>query len=240
MRIVAVIPTYNERDNIPLLIERLLTVKASLMPDELELLFVDDNSPDGTASVIGESMKRNEFIHLMQREGKQGLGTAYLAGFRHSFENLSPSILVQMDADLQHPPEVIPSLVNENAKGADLVLASRYVKGGGVEGWNWRRVLVSKTANWLARTIVGLHAHDATTGYRAMNRRAVEQLLMSKFSASGFAYQVETIKLIQEKGMKIVEVPFTFKARTLGKSKLSSSEIFKFLRTVIGLRFRKL
>ncbi len=237
---VVVIPTYNERENIGALVDRLDSARGSLKPVDLQVLFVDDSSPDGTASEVRRLMATFEFVHLLERQGKLGLGTAYRDGLQSSMRQFGPDILVQMDSDLQHPPEKVPELVSAVMGGADLALASRYVPGGGVKGWSRRRRLVSGGANFLARTILGLKAHDVTSGFKAFSKRGAQALLEAKLSASGFSYQVETVKVMKDRGLALVEVPFVFEQRLSGSSKLSSREILGFLKTVARLRFTKL
>ena len=236
-RAVVVLPTYNERENVPAVIDRVIPIRDEVKPIDFHVLFVDDNSPDGTGDVIRKLIERNDFIHLLTRKGKLGLGTAYLDGFRFALEVLDASIVLEMDSDLQHPPEKIPELIKTVEGGADLVIASRYVRGGGQRGWSRRRVIVSKGANWLARFVLQLGVKDVTTGFRAMDAKAARELVNSKLSSSGFSFQVETMKILKDKGMKITEIPFIFETRAFGKSKLSRSEITRFAKTVFRLRF---
>jgi dolichol-phosphate mannosyltransferase len=236
-RAVVVLPTYNERENVPAVIDRVIPVRDEVKPIDFHVLFVDDNSPDGTADVIRKLIERYDFIHLLTRKGKLGLGTAYVDGFRFALEVLDASIVLEMDSDLQHPPEKIPELIKTVEGGADLVIASRYVRGGGQKGWSRRRVIVSKGANWLARFVLQLGVKDVTTGFRAMGAKAARELVNSKLSSSGFSFQLETIKILKDKGMKITEIPFIFETRAFGISKLSRSEITRFAKTVVRLRF---
>ena len=237
-RAVVVLPTYNERENVPAVIDRVLPVKDAVKPIDLHVLFVDDDSPDGTGDVIKKLIGRYDFIHLLTRKGKLGLGSAYSDGFRYALDVLGASIVLEMDSDLQHPPEKILELIRTVESGADVVLASRYVKGGGQKGWNRRRVIVSKAANWLARFVLQLGVKDVTTGFRAMNAKAARELANSKFPSSGFSFQLEAIKILKDKRMKIIEIPFIFEPRAFGKSKLSRLEITRFAKTVFRLRFR--
>lgn len=231
------LPTYNERENVPPVIDRIIPVRDAVKPIDLHVLFVDDGSPDGTGDVIRKLMERYDFIHLLTRKSKLGLGTAYADGFRYALEVLDVSIALEMDSDLQHPPEKIVEMIKAVEGGADLVIASRYVRGGGQKGWSRRRVIISKGANWLARFVLQLGVRDATSGFRAMDAKAVGELLNSKLSSSGFSFQLETLKILKDKEMKITEIPFTFEARAFGKSKLSRSEITRFAKTVFRLRF---
>jgi dolichol-phosphate mannosyltransferase len=235
---VVVTPTYNEKENIRPLVNRLISVKDSLQGLELNILFVDDKSPDGTAEVIKGLMKESPFVFLLERSSRRGIGTAYIDGFRYAMERFHPSFYIQIDADLQHPPEKITEFVNMLEKGSDVVLGSRYVKGGGIEGWSWRRRMISKGANWLARFLLGLELKDVTTGFKVINAKAVEALKDAKLSSSGFSYQVESLILFKKKGLKIVELPFVFEERVKGQSKLSIGEIWQFIKSIMMMRFK--
>ena len=205
---------------------------------ELHLLFVDDGSPDGTAAEISRLAKGDPHVHLLEREGKMGLGTAYLDGFRRAIETIDPAVFVQMDSDLQHPPETLKLLVEAVLRGADVAVGSRYIEGGSFEGLKGRRKLISKGANWLARNILGLRVHDTTTGFKALDRKAVDSLLKTKHYSSGFIFQVESLYIFKQSGLKMVEVPFVFELRERGTSKMSEKEVWEFFRSVIAMRFR--
>ena len=237
MKVVLVIPTYNERQNIGSLVERISQIQATLPNRRLNILFVDDGSPDGTASEVERLATAHEHIHLLERPEKRGIGTAYLDGFREAIAKIDPSVFVQMDADLQHPPERIGDLVTA-LEDSDVALGSRYVPGGGIEGWSWKRRVLSRGANWVARVVLGLSVKDATTGFKALNRRSVDLLIGVNLSSSGFIYQVESVYLFERNGLRIREVPFIFEQRTRGESKLSLEEIFEFLVRLIVIRMR--
>jgi dolichol-phosphate mannosyltransferase len=182
---------------------------------------------------------RPEF-RLLEREGKKGLGTAYIEGFRSVVESLDPDVIVQMDADLQHPPEVLESLVDKVTSGAaDVAIASRHVKGGSFKGLNWRRMAISKGASWFSRTVLGLAVKDSTTGYKALSRRAVECLFAHPPRSVGFIFQVESLYILKKNGFRLVEVPFTFEERAKGASKMGGGEILEFFLGVLSIRFRK-
>jgi dolichol-phosphate mannosyltransferase len=235
--VVVVLPTFNEKDNVGRVVEKLSAVRDSLGLD-MQILFVDDGSPDGTAEAIAAVMKQLSYVHILERGAKKGLGTAYIDGFRYARDLLHPSVYVQMDADLQHPPERVGPLTEAIRGGADVAVASRYIPGGSVKGLNRRRRIVSWGANWLARNILGLRLHDATTGFRALNARAVDILLQVKLYSSGFIYQVESLYAFRQNGMRMVEVPFVFETREKGESKMSGGEVGEYFKSVIQMRFR--
>lgn len=237
MKVVVVIPTYNERQNIGSLVERISQTLTTSADRRVHILFVDDGSPDGTATEVERLATAHQHIHLLERHEKRGIGTAYIDGFREAIAKIDPSVFVQMDADLQHPPERIVDLVTALGN-SDVALGSRYVPGGGIEGWSWRRRLVSRGANWLARVVLGLSVKDATTGFKALNRRSVDILIGLNLSSSGFIYQVESVFLFERNGLMIREVPFLFKQRIHGESKLSLQEIFEFIARIIVIRMR--
>jgi dolichol-phosphate mannosyltransferase len=235
---VVVVPTYNEKENIGPLVEQLTNLRASLAQVDLQVLFVDDSSPDGTGAEVEEMKKTHGFIRLLSRKEKKGIGTAYLDGFRYASENLDPKVFVELDADLQHPPDKVRDLLGALDGGADAAVASRYVEGGGQAGWSWQRRLVSKGANWLARTILGLHVKDCTSGFRAFDRSAVEEVLRAKIPTSGYAFQVATLYVLKKRGLRTVEVPYTFGVRKRGSSKLTFAETVRFFGQLLWLRFK--
>lgn len=237
MSVVVVVPTYNERENIAPLFERLAAIRSTLGAD-LHLVFVDDGSPDGTGAEISRLVKEHDYVHLLEREGKMGLGTAYIDGFRHAIEAFDPAVFVQMDSDLQHPPERVKPLVDAVKEGADVAVGSRYIEGGSFEGLKGSRKMVSRGANWLARSVLGLPIHDTTTGFKALDRRAVDAILGVKLHSSGFIFQVESLYVFKQNGMKMVEIPFVFELRERGTSKMSEKEAWEFFRSVLAMRFR--
>lgn len=223
------VPTYNERDNIAPLVDG---VKAAAVQD-LDLLFVDDNSPDGTGSVVKELSEKERWVHLLQRPGKMGIGSAYQDGFRKALESLDPDVLVEMDADLQHPPAVIRELIVGIESGADVAVASRYIEGGGTEGWGLGRRLVSKGANWFARFFLGLSVRDCTSGFRAYNASTARKVVETRLPAKGFEFQVAVLHQLRRETK--LEVPYTFRARKVGKSKLGLVDMVRFLFSVLRM-----
>lgn len=232
MNACVVVPTYNERENIKPLLERLRKVG---IPG-LNVLFVDDSSPDGTAEAIRGEMAKDPAVHLLVRSGKKGIGSAHITGFSEAMKNLGAEILLEMDADLQQPPEKIPDLIASVASGADVAVASRKVEGGGAVGWSiWRRA-VSRGANFYARVLLGIPVRDCTSGFRALNRKAALALVESEAQASEYYFQVASLYLLKRLGMKMAEIPFVFGGRTAGRSKLSTREIVSFFFGVLKLR----
>jgi dolichol-phosphate mannosyltransferase len=234
-RLLVVIPTYNERENIRPLIQRLREVfHGSSISGHI--LVVDDNSPDGTADLVSDISSTDNKVHLYRRSGKMGIGSAYIEGFRWGTENVAPEIFVQIDADLSHPPEKVIDLANGVLKGNDVCLGSRYDGGGGVEKWPTRRKIVSKTANWLANKILRLEIKDATTGFRALNRKAVETILDYRVSSKSYSYQIESLYIMKKENLAITTVPYFFSDRKYGKTKLGARDVISFLSHLISLR----
>jgi len=238
-RVAVVVPTYNEKENIEEFRRRLEPVLES-MGGRMTVLFVDDNSPDGTGAEIRRLMQSTPEFRLLERDEKKGLGTAYLEGFRRALESLDPDMVVEMDADLQHPPEVLEALVDKVASGgADVAIASRHVTGGSFKSMNWRRRTISKGASWFSRTVLGLGVKDTTAGFKALRKSAVECLLAHPPRSTGFIFQVESLYILKKNGFKMVEIPFTFEERATGASKMGGGEVWEFFLGVLSIRFRK-
>ncbi len=225
-----VVPTYNERENIVTLVNE---VKRAAIPC-LSLLFVDDTSPDGTGDAIREVSSGESWVSLSVRPAKKGIGSAYQDGFREAISTANPDIVVEMDADLQHPPSAIERLVLAIQGGADVAVGSRYVPGGSVSGWSLQRRAASKGANAFARLLLGLNVADTTSGFRAYSRAAAQSLSEAKLPAKGFEFQVASLHLLKAK-MKIVEVPYEFSARMSGKSKLRLADVVRFFIAVVKI-----
>lgn len=235
MRALVVTPTYNERENLPALIER---VKRSV--PEGEILVVDDSSPDGTGSLVREIARSDPRVSLLDRKAREGLGPAYVAGFREGVRR-GYDVLVQMDADLSHPPERIPALL-EALRGADLALGSRYVEGGRVKNWGALRRLVSKGGSLYARTLLGLPIRDLTGGFKAWRREALVEIGLAgerstrPIRSGGYTFQIETTWRAWLAGLRIREVPFVFTDRTRGHSKMSWGIFLEAVLLVWALR----
>jgi dolichol-phosphate mannosyltransferase len=223
MRVLVMLPTYNEIENIQDVLER--TRRA--LPDA-DVLVIDDGSPDGTAEQaekLGEELVSDlgggsGRIEVLRRASKSGLGSAYRAGFRIGLAR-GYDVMIEMDADLSHDPAVLPQLVDAVERGADLAIGSRYVSGGAIPDWKWLRRMISRGGGLYARIMLGLSVHDATAGFRAYHRRLLSQLDLDSVRADGYGFQVEMTYLTEQVGGRIVEVPITFRDRSLGHSKMS-------------------
>ncbi|MFT4147821.1 MAG: polyprenol monophosphomannose synthase [Micrococcaceae bacterium] len=217
MKILVVIPTYNERENLPLIISRL---RASV--DDAHVLVVDDNSPDGTGEVADKLAAEDECVHVLHRKEKNGLGGAYVAGFTWGIER-GYDVLVEMDADGSHQPEQLPLLLAETEKGADLVIGSRYVKGGKVVNWPPHRLALSYGGNLYIRALMGTGIHDITAGYRVYTKDCLEKIDYKTIQSQGYSFQTELARRCFKAGCTIVEVPITFVEREIGESKMDTS-----------------
>jgi dolichol-phosphate mannosyltransferase len=228
----AILPTYNEAANLPRLVEAL----TSLVRD-LRLLVVDDASPDGTGALADALAAREPRVRVLHRVGERGLGTAYLAGFREALANGAEALLT-MDCDFSHDPAAVPRLL-EALPGADLVIGSRYVRGGRIEGWPAQRRFISKTANAFVHALFGLPAADCTSGFRLYRRGVVEGIPWERVRSTGYSFLVESLYWAARQGqVRIVEVPICFKDRQLGKSKLGWREAVFGARNLLQLWLR--
>jgi len=223
------IPTYNEATNILLLLDQIFT-----SAPEVEALVVDDSSPDGTGELVRERMLKEPRLNVLARPGKQGLGTAYMAGFAYGLQHEFEQILT-MDADLSHPPDRVPALLAAVDAGAHVSVGSRYVPGGAIRGWGPGRRLLSATANTFARSMLGLRTHDCTAGFRCYSLRALQFIVTQPLRSSGYSALIELLTRCERAGFSIVEVPITFVDRLRGRSKISQQEITRAMLTVIRL-----
>lgn len=230
MQVTVIIPTYNERENIESLARQLLD-----LPAGLQVVVVDDNSPDGTGEIADRLAAENEGrVSVVHRPAKLGLGTAYIAGFRHALAHGADAILT-MDADFSHHPRHIPAMLARLEEGYDLVIGSRYVPGGGTKDCTLPRKLLSWGANSFARAMLGLKAHDATAGFRCYRREVLETVGLDEIRSSGYSFLIEMLYRTQRRGWRVAEVPILFHNRRLGQSKVSRSEIFRAIQTVLRL-----
>jgi dolichol-phosphate mannosyltransferase len=229
---IVVSPTYNEKKNINELIQRVL---ASY--NNIEILIVDDNSPDRTADLVKSLMENNPKIHILERSAKLGLGTAYCAGFKWALENGFDRI-IQIDADMSHNPDDISTLLFES-ETSDLVIGSRYVNGVNVVNWPLQRLILSYVANLYAQMITGLPIKDTTGGFKCFRARVLESIDFSKITSTGYSFQIEMNFISWVSGFKIKEVPIIFSDRTVGESKMSRSIIWEAIYMVPLLKLRK-
>lgn len=219
-RTLVVIPTFNELENLPLILGRLHKAQ----PD-VHVLVVDDSSPDGTGKLADELASQDpERLHVMHRTAKAGLGAAYLAGFAWGLSR-QYTVLVEMDADGSHAPEQLYLLLDAVDDGADLAIGSRYVRGGAVRNWPWHRRALSKTANTYARLLLAVGIRDVTAGYRAYRREVLEKIDLAAVDSRGYCFQVDLTWRTVNSGFTVVEVPITFTEREFGVSKMSGSSI---------------
>ncbi|MQG38318.1 MAG: polyprenol monophosphomannose synthase [SAR202 cluster bacterium] len=235
LKVAVVVPTYNESETLPQLIEKVVAQGI----DGLGFIVVDDGSPDGTGAIAdGLADEFTGVFIVLHREGKQGLGTAYMAGFQTALDAGAQNI-VEMDADLSHPPEVLPGLIAELDE-ADVAVASRYTPGGGVDpGWSWARKQISYWGNVGIRLILGLEVKDATAGFKAFRRTALERIGLDRLRLSGFGFQAEVAYRCEQTGLKVVEHPYVFMERTAGKSKMSFGIVVEAFFRLSWLRIRR-
>lgn len=232
LKIVIVIPTYNEAENIEVLLEKILALGLS----DSKIIIIDDSSPDGTGKIVESlSKKSSSKVVVIQRKSKLGLGSAYKEGFKKALRQ-NASVILTMDADLSHDPNTIPGMLGE-LKESDLVIGSRYVEGGGIVGFPLWRLALSSIAQALCRFFLGIKVADSTTAFRAYKAKVIKSIKPDTIKSEGYSFLIEVVFRTQRAGFKIKEVPIIFKARELGKSKVSQSEIFKAFLTVLRLRF---
>ncbi len=233
-RALVVMPTYNEAESLGELVPRVLE-----QDPRIDVLVIDDASPDGTGAIADELATRNERVQVVHREGKLGLGTAYLRGFRFGLER-GYDYLLEMDSDLSHDPKYLPDLLAAVDDGADLAIGSRYVRGVNVINWPMSRLLLSYYANKYARWVTGLPLTDATSGFKCFRRRALEVIDFDRVGSTGYAFQIEMDFRAWKAGMKLVEVPIVFTDRDRGESKMSGAIVREAVWRVWALRFKSL
>ena len=229
MEKLVIVPTYNELENIRPLLDKVLS-----LPWGLDILIVDDNSPDGTAEVVKEYQQKTNRVHLIQRPGKMGLGSAYRDGFRYALQN-GAEYIFEMDADFSHDPEAIGQFLEE-AKDADIVLGSRYLNGVTVVNWPLSRLILSYSANVYTRIVTGLPLADATGGFKCFRRRALEGIQLDRVKSEGYSFQIEMSFRCWKRGFKIKEIPIIFVDRRAGVSKMSRKIIWEAAGLVWRLR----
>jgi dolichol-phosphate mannosyltransferase len=233
-RFLLCLPTYDERENLESMIEALGAVRERT-PISGDVLVIDDSSPDGTGAIADELARDRPWLHVLHRADKEGLGRAYLAGFRWALER-DYAYVLEMDCDFSHDPEAVPSLLGAAIGGADLVLGSRYVAGGGVADWGLSRRLISSGGCLYARAILGVRVRDLTGGFKCFRRAVLERIPLDDVDAQGYMFQIEMTYRTLRDGFTVVEVPITFADRRLGGSKMSRRIVLEAVRRVPELR----
>jgi dolichol-phosphate mannosyltransferase len=225
MKTLVLIPTYNEKDNIPILIGDLMTIPG------VHVMVLDDQSPDGTGKIADDlGLKYPGRVQALHRTGQRGLGVSYLEGFHRAIDS-DYDFVCQMDADLSHDPKYLPEMIAKAAAGADLVIGSRYLNGISVVNWPLRRIILSSFANFYIRTVTGLHMRDITTGYRCWRRTSLARLPLDRIVSDGYAFLLDVTFMAADAGLQIVESPIIFVERRIGASKLSSGVLIESLFT---------
>jgi dolichol-phosphate mannosyltransferase len=231
---LVIIPTFNEKDNIV----KVLDAVRELKVPGLQILVIDDNSPDGTAGIVKEYMKHYPQLTLMEREGKMGLGTAYIAGFQYAIEKKYDYIF-EMDADLSHDPKAIPAFL-QAIKEADLVIGSRYLTGVNVINWPLMRLFISVMASKYTRIITGMPVKDCTSGYKCFRKTVLESIPFDEVSSNGYSFQIEMNFKAWKRGFRLKEIPIIFHDRTVGLSKMSKKIIVEAMFVVWKLKILSL
>jgi len=232
---IIVIPTYNEIENIEIILQKVFELELGV-----DILIVDDNSPDKTYAKVQELIDAETYgkrLHLVIRQKKEGLGKAYIEGFKWCLAR-DYAFIIEMDADLSHDPKYLPSFI-ENIKEYDLVIGSRYVKGGGVVNWSALRKLISFGGSTYARTILGITVKDVTGGFKCFRREVLEAIDLDGIISAGYAFQIEMTYRAILKGFRVKEVPIIFEDRVAGKSKMSKKIFIEALKNVVTLRLNK-
>jgi dolichol-phosphate mannosyltransferase len=227
------LPTYDEAENL----ERMLRALAEVLSPDDVVLVIDDNSPDGTGRIAEELAVELGFVRVLHRERKEGLGPAYLAGFRWALDQ-GAELILEMDCDFSHDPRDVPRLIAAAEEGADLVLGSRYVEGGGVRNWSLLRRFISAGGSTYARVLLGVGIRDLTGGFKCYRRAVLEAIDLDTIDARGYAFQIETTYRTLRRGFKVVEIPITFVDRELGGSKMSKAIVLEAVWKVPVLRLR--
>jgi dolichol-phosphate mannosyltransferase len=225
------IPTYNERENVEAITEAVL-----LADSRVDILVVDDNSPDGTGQLADQLSSKQSRIQVLHRERKQGLGRAYLAAFEWALRR-GYSYVLEMDADFSHHPKYLPQLIDAAEGGTDLVLGSRYVAGGGTVNWGFLRRKISQGGSWYARAILGIAVQDLTGGFKCFRRQVLEAIDLPSVRSTGYGFQIELTYRSLRKGFVVKEVPIVFEDRRVGQSKMDRKIFFEALAMVWKLKF---
>ncbi len=230
-RTLIVIPTYNEAENLPPLVREIMA-----LPKSFDILVIDDNSPDGTGEIADRLVEELPAVHVLHHPAKQGLGTAYIAGFRWASRRDYDYIL-GMDCDFSHHPRYLPTFL-EHVEHADLVIGSRYVPGGGTINWGPLRKLISSGGNFFARTMLGLKAHDCTGGFRCYRRKMIEQVPWEEINIHGYGFLIGALYHVERLGGRVIEFPIIFKDRRVGQSKMSIAIVVEAFAFVLRMALR--
>ena len=233
MRATVCLPTYNERENLAPMIAAL----GAVLRDGDRVLVIDDDSPDGTGEIADGLAESHAFVDVLHREQKDGLGPAYIAGFRRALES-DAELVLEMDCDFSHDPADVPRLIAAAEAGADLVLGSRYVRGGGVGNWGLLRRAISRGASFYTGLFLQMRVKDPTGGFKCFRRRVLETLDLDAITPRGYAFQIETTYRVRRAGFRIAEIPITFSERTAGTSKMSRAIVLEAVWSVPLLRLR--
>ena len=236
MRAMICLPTYNERDNLEPMV-RALGEQIDTGRDRV--LVIDDNSPDGTGAIADGLVAELPWVEVLHREAKEGLGKAYLAGFRHALAS-GAELVLEIDCDFSHDPKEVPRLIATCETGADLTLGSRWVEGGGTVNWGRGRMFVSRGGSFYARTILGVGVRDLTGGFKCFRRIVLETIDLDAIEAKGYGFQIETTYRALRAGFRVVEIPITFVDRRVGESKMSGSIVLEAAHHVPVLRWKAL
>lgn len=235
MKIFVVIPTFNELGNIKFLVKDILKLRIK----DLDIVIVDDNSPDGTGKLADKLARKYSKVHVLHRSGKLGLGTAYVAGWNYALAK-GAQILVTMDADFFHNPKYLSELINRlDFSKYDISIGSRHVVGGRIIGFSLARHLISAAAQFICMRALGLKTYDSTSGFRAYKREVITKIKPESIKSQGYSFLIEALYRANEMGFKSIEIPVTAPARKKGKSKISKGEILKAVLTVFRLRFTR-
>lgn len=243
MKVVLIIPTFNERENTEKMIEALAEIFKTIKDHQMEVLYVDGNSPDKTADVIRKQQKKYQWLHLLMETKKEGLGMAYAKGMIYAMEKLKADYLLEFDADFQHRPSDLPKLIKEINQGYDYIIGSRYIKGGSIpDNWSLDRKVLSIVGNLVARIILILPTiHDVTGGFKLSKVKGfMDQFDFTKLLSKSFAYKIHLLYYMYKQGAKIKEVPIQFENRSQGESKLIKNELQESLKVVFKLQLQNL
>jgi dolichol-phosphate mannosyltransferase len=229
---VVCLPTYNERENLEPMLR-------ALADKDVHILVIDDNSPDGTGELADRLAAELDYVEVLHRERKEGLGPAYLAGFRRALSG-DAELVLEMDCDFSHDPDDVPRLIAAVADGTDVALGSRYVPGGGVRNWGLLRRVISAGGSLYARVVLGVQVRDLTGGFKCYRRSVLETIELDSIHSKGYAFQIETTYRTLRAGFKVVEVPITFADREVGGSRMSKAIVAEAIWKVPGLRLKAL